>query len=219
MIRLAVFDLAGTTLQDRDDVARCLVTALAEAGVTVTLEAANERMGIPKPEAIRQLAPELSTERVAEVHEDFRRRAIGHYRAGPGVVEIPGTSEVFRTLREAGIKVGVDTGFDRETCDAVLHRMGWGDLIDASVGSDEVPRGRPSGDLVRRLMELTGVESSDDVLKVGDTPADLGEGHHANCAYVVGVMTGAYRREGLAAHPHTHLVESIRDLPALLGLA
>lgn len=218
MIRLAVFDLAGTTVLDHSDVAQCLVDSLAAVGQEVTLRAANDLMGIPKPEAIRRLAPELAAEVVEVVHQDFRQRAIAHYRSAPGVVEIPGTSETFRTLRAAGIKIGVDTGFDRDTCDAVLERMGWGDLVDASVASDEVERGRPSGDLVRRAMALLDVEDPQDVLKVGDTPADLGEGTNSGCRYVVGVLSGAYGREGLEGLPHTHLIDSVRELPAVLGL-
>jgi phosphonatase-like hydrolase len=217
MIRLAVFDLAGTTVEDRDEVARCLVDALAAVGVTVTLRQANHWMGIPKPEAIRRLATNLPDETIDRVHQDFRRRAITHYRFGPDVAEMEGTSDVFRSLRARGIKVGIETGFDRETCDAVLVRMGWGDLVDASAASDEVARGRPAGDLVRKLMAEVGVEDPKAVVKVGDTPADLGEGTNAGCGMVVGVLTGAYDRAGLVVHPHTHLVDSVREIPRLVG--
>jgi phosphoglycolate phosphatase-like HAD superfamily hydrolase len=53
--------------------------------------------------------------------------------------------------------------------------------------------------------------------KVGDTPADLLEGSAAGCAWVIGVASGTHRLAELAIHPHTHLVESVRDVPAPLG--
>jgi phosphoglycolate phosphatase-like HAD superfamily hydrolase len=33
---------------------------------------------------------------------------------------------------------------------------------------------------------------------------------------VAGVLTGAHGRDDLAAAPHTHILESIADLPAVL---
>ncbi len=219
MIKLAIFDLAGTTIKDNDDVARCLVDALGAADIKVSLRAANDLMGIPKPKAIRGLAPDLDDESIEVVHQDFRKRAIEHYKSGEGVTEVPGTSEVFRALKAAGIKIGIETGFDRETTNAVLGRMNWGSLIDGSAASDEVEKGRPHGNLVRKLMHDLDVSDPLDVMKVGDTPVDLGEGMSAGCKMVVGVLTGAFDRAGLEGHPHTHLVESVRDVPGLLGIS
>ena len=82
--------------------------------------------------------------------------------------------------------------------------------------SDEVPRGRPFPDLVFRVMELTGVSDVKRVAKVGDTPSDLGEGTAAGCGWVIGVTEGTHTRAQLEGHPHTHLLGSIRELPALL---
>ena len=55
------------------------------------------------------------------------------------------------------------------------------------------------------------------VAKVGDTPADLEEGHNAGCGLVVGVVGGTHTREQLEPYPHTHLIETIADFPALLA--
>jgi phosphoglycolate phosphatase-like HAD superfamily hydrolase len=96
--------------------------------------------------------------------------------------------------------------------------MGWGraGLLDASVMSDEVARGRPHPDMIRLLMGRLGVADAAHVAKVGDTPADLEEGAGAGCGLVIGVTTGAHSREQLARFPHTHLVESVAAVPALL---
>ncbi len=100
----------------------------------------------------------------------------------------------------------------------IRHRLGWlrSPSIDASVSSDEVPRGRPYPDLVRRAMDLTGVTDAARVAKVGDTPADLEEGRAAGCGLVVGVTSGSHTRADLEPFPHTHLIRSIAGLPALL---
>jgi phosphonatase-like hydrolase len=143
---------------------------------------------------------------------------IAFYRADPAVREIDGASKVFGELRRVGVKVALDTGFSRDIVNAILQRLGWAgtDLLDATVASDEVPRGRPHPNLVLRAMSLTAVKDPQRVAKVGDTPADLQEGHAAGCGFVIGVTNGSHTRQQLEPHPHTHLIDNLRELPALL---
>ena len=55
-------------------------------------------------------------------------------------------------------KVALDTGFTRAIADVILARLGWDStVVDASVASDEVERGRPYPDLIYRAMASTGV--------------------------------------------------------------
>jgi phosphoglycolate phosphatase-like HAD superfamily hydrolase len=98
--------------------------------------------------------------------------------------------------------------------------VGWSRnvLIDATISSDEVARGRPYPDMIQDLMNRLGVEDPQRVAKVGDTPADLEEGRNAGCGLVIGVTAGTHSREQLERYPHTHLIETIAELPALLGL-
>jgi phosphonatase-like hydrolase len=223
-IDLAVFDMAGTTVHDGDAVHACLQQALAAAGVAVSRTAVNAVMGMPKPLAIRQLLEEhlggapAGDARTAAVYDDFAQRMIAHYRHSPDVREIVPAREVFHELRASGIKVFLDTGFSRPVADVVLERLGWvtGEDIDGSVTSDEVTRGRPHPDMIRRAMALAGVSDPHRVAKIGDTPADLQEGAAAGCGLVIGVTEGSHTHEELEIHPHTHLMTSIAGLPALL---
>jgi phosphonatase-like hydrolase len=141
---------------------------------------------------------------------------IDYYRVNPDVREVPGAIGVFRTLRSHGIRVALDTGFDRQIVDVLIGRLGWEEEVDATAASDEVPHGRPFPDLIFKLMEILGVESAANVVKVGDTPSDLQEGTAAGCGMVIGVTSGTHVRSLLEPHPHTHLVDSVRDIPALL---
>jgi phosphonatase-like hydrolase len=220
-IELVVLDLAGTTVDDGDAVNRCLRAALASFGVEVSADAVNAVMGLPKPEAIRRLVEGTPLAgRVDEVHADFVARMCRFYAEDPSIAEVPGTSRAFVALRDAGIKVAVNTGFYRATTRTLLDRLGWerDGLIDASISSDDVPRGRPHPDMIRRLMADLGVADPRSVAKVGDTPADLEEGTGAGCGRVIGVTNGTHTREQLAVHPHTDLIGSVAELPAALGL-
>ena len=120
------------------------------------------------------------------------------------------------TLRHAGMKVVLNTGFSRAVVDVLLDRLVWPDLIDGSVASDEVPRGRPHPDMIRHLMRQLGIEDARKVAKVGDTPVDLEEGSNAGCGVVIGVTTGSFTLAQLQAYPHTHLLDSVRDVPGVV---
>src|SRR5262249_61918996 len=100
---------------DGDSVNRCLRDALAAAGLMVSPEAVNEVMGLPKPETIRALVERSAMRdrllaRVPEIHAEFVQRMFRFYQTDPAVREIPGTSETFTRLKQAGIKVALDTG-------------------------------------------------------------------------------------------------------------
>lgn len=224
-IELVVFDMAGTTVRDEDSVNRCVRDALAAAGLGVAAADVNRVMGLPKPRAIALLVKQHGRTadlgaQLEAIHGDFVRRSIAFYASDPSVRAISGTNAVFARLRAEGIRVAVNTGFDRAITDVILHRLGWvrDHLIDGSIASDEVANGRPHPDMIRELMRRLGVTQAGRVVKVGDTPADLEEGKNAGCGTIVGVTSGTHSPEELARFPHTHLIESIRDLPAVLNL-
>ena len=223
--QLVIFDIAGTTVHDGDAVGTCLRAALDHvAGLAFDRDEVNAVMGIPKPVAIRgllegRLGRAAEAARVEAVHRDFERRMLAHYHTSEDVKEVPGASDVFDALRRRGVKVALDTGFGRAITDGVLGRLGWNvpGVLDATVTADDVAAGRPAPDMVYRAMELTGVRDAKRVVKVGDTPSDLLEGTAAGCGMVVGVTSGSHTAGELRPHPHTGLVESVRDVPALLS--
>ena len=224
-IALVVFDLAGTTVKDDKDIHKVLRQTLAEHHVSISLEDANAVMGIPKPVAIRQLLEQrytgnkaITEEWIDEIHTAFVTRMISFYKHDTSVGEKDGVSETFRKLKESKLKIVVDTGFDRQITDPLLERLGWleNNLIDGSVTSDEVERGRPYPDMIFRAMELTDVKDVQQVAKVGDTASDIQEGLSAGCKYVIGVTTGAFTHEQLKLERPTHLIERISELPAIV---
>ena len=220
-IELALFDLAGTTVRDNKDVHRVLQSALAQHAVHISIDDANAVMGIPKPVAIRSLLELRDTSGhpvtegwIDDIHRLFVAEMIRFYEEDAGVGEKEGVSETFRALHALGIKVAVDTGFDRAITAPLLRRLGWieNGLIDASVTSDEVPRGRPHPDLALKAMSLTGIASALSVAKIGDTVSDLEEGTAAGCGLVIGVTTGAFTREELSQSKHSFLIERIPEV-------
>lgn len=227
-IRLVVFDMAGTTVKDNNNVHAALQKAFEKENILITHQEANEVMGYPKPHAIHALLKEklihpskITLAYIDKIHASFLEEMICFYSTDPTISEKEGVSETFRILKKNNIKVALDTGFDRSIANAILDRVCWTKtgLIDATVTSDEVANGRPYPDMIYRAMQLTGVEDVKEVAKVGDTLSDLQQGNAAGCTYVIGVTTGAFQKEVLAQEPHTHLIGHLPEILPILGLA
>lgn len=221
-IRMVVFDIAGTTVSDEDNaVAGRLCDALRAVGVDIAETDVDPYMGMPKPLAIERLLSDHggerpSEERVLEIHADFQRRMIDHYKSSPTVQQVPGAAEVFAFLRSRGIRVTLDTGFDRPITDAILERLGWAEkVIDDSVTSDEVARGRPSPDMIHVLMERAGITDPQHVAKVGDSGSDVEQGLAAGCGLVAAVL-GPRTVHLVDQHADVEAIETIADFPLLL---
>jgi phosphoglycolate phosphatase-like HAD superfamily hydrolase len=63
---------------------------------------------------------------------------------------------------------------------------------------------------------VLGVQSVHQVIKIGDTPADLLSGFNAGCKGNIGVLSGANTEDILLQYPHTHIIDSVRELPSLI---
>lgn len=216
-IKLVVFDMAGTTVEDRDNVHEALINGFKKSGLDIDREDANSVMGIPKPVAISTLlekkfsVTEGLNDKVNQIHQAFVDEMIHFYKTDAEVKPTKNAEATFEALRQRGILVGIDTGFSRDIADAIFERFKWieNKLVDLTVTSDEVERGRPYPDMIFKAMQLSSVTSVDEVAKVGDTVFDLKEGTSAGCKYVIGVTTGAYTREELQTESHTHLVDDL----------
>ena len=216
-LRLAVFDLAGTTVRESGQIAAAFTAALSQQGIAVTDDQLAAVRGSSKREAIARLVPDVADhlDRAEAAYAAFCEHLAAAFR-GEGVQPIAGAEAVFRELRSAGVRVALNTGFDRDVTNLVLNALHWNeDIVDAVVCANDVVEGRPAPYLIFHAMEATRVSSVHQVMTVGDTTLDLHAGHNAAVRWNIGVLTGAHSRSRLQQAPHTHLVASVGDLPGL----
>lgn len=220
-IKLIVFDIAGTTVQDEESVMLAFQSTLKKHGYDIPLKEVAPLMGYKKIDAIRILlennepdAGIATDEFIAAIHDDFVQQMVEFYQTSPNIAAFPHTEATFTTLHNKGIKVGVNTGFPRIIANAVLNRLKWEEkgLVDFVITSDEVEYGRPYPFMIQKLMAESGITDPLEVAKVGDTEVDIHEGQNAGCKYVIGVTTGAFTREELEPYNPTHIIDDIADV-------
>ena len=220
---LVIFDMAGTTVEDRGQVPAAFAATLAANGVSTTADEITRVRGASKRQAIRQLLPpggldEASARsRADRIYHEFRRELANRYISG-GVKCVDGADLAIKRLRAAGRKVALTTGFDRDIATLLLSSIGWtASMIDAIVCGDDVDNGRPAPDMILLAMTLTGVTDPAAVANVGDTTLDLESASRAGVRWNIGVLSGAHAREALERAPHTHIIESVAELPSVLS--
>jgi phosphonatase-like hydrolase len=218
-IALVVFDMAGTTIEDSGQVPEAFTTVLRQHGIAISDDALGAVRGASKRDAIRHFVAQHHRADVDaqtdKIYNGFRDYLAQLFNTG-GVKPMPGAAETFAWLRARGVKIALNTGFDRPTADLIIDAVGWGDsVVDAILCGDDVTLGRPAPYLIFRSMEATGVTSVQEVMCVGDTVLDLQAGRNAGVRHVVGVLSGAHNKAQLEKEPHTHLIASVAALPSM----
>ncbi|MBX6380580.1 MAG: HAD-IA family hydrolase [Thermoflavifilum aggregans] len=217
-IRLVVFDMIGTVINDHHAIEQSLISAFAEMDISVSEEQVSAVMGLHKKEAIQILCRKNGytddTDLAEKIYHQFMQRLWDAYAEKRILIPFPDAEKIFAWLHGKGIKVALNTGFDTELMMIVLKQIGWVEhpLIDGVVASDQVKRGRPFPDMIQYLMQKAGVSHSYQVMKVGDTEADIMEGRNAACGYVVGILTGSSSAEQLIRHKPDDIIHQLNEI-------
>lgn len=220
-IKLVVFDIAGTTVKDDQEVSKAFQAALKKYNYHIELNRIDPLMGYEKTLAIKQIllliendTDKITPELISDIHKEFVQQMIRFYQFEPGIEPLPHAEETLAALRASGIKVGINTGFSRDIADTIVTRLQWREkgLIDYVVGSDEVELGRPHPYMIQKMMLEGGITDPLQVVKVGDTEVDVREGQNVGCKYVIAVTTGAFTREQLEPYKPTHIIDDIAQV-------
>ncbi|WP_027346749.1 phosphonatase-like hydrolase [Hamadaea tsunoensis] len=221
-IQLAVLDMAGTTVADDGLVEDAFTAAIRGQGVHPGTDAydgmlayVRRTMGESKITVFRHLmsGDETKAQQANAAFESAYADLVGDGRCRP----VDGAAEAIAALREAGVKVALTTGFARSTQDGILDALGWRDIADLTLCPAEAGRGRPYPDLVLTAVLRLAVDDVRAVATAGDTAYDILCGLRAGASIVAGVLTGAHDEPTLAAAGATHVLPSIRELPAVIS--
>jgi len=216
---IACLDMAGTTVADDGVVIDAFEAAISGRGLSAdgyerAMKDVHATMGQSKIEVFRRILGDEDTAIDAnEAFENHYERAVRADQVAP----LPGAVEAMAALRDAGLKVCLLTGFSPSTRDALLDALDWRPLIDLALSPADAGRGRPWPDLPLTALLRLGGGAVRELAAVGDTRSDIESGLRAGAGLVAGVLTGGTPREELAAAGATHVLDSIADLPPLVG--
>ncbi|WEK60835.1 MAG: HAD family hydrolase [Candidatus Microbacterium colombiense] len=217
-LELVVLDMAGTTVLDDGVVEQAFQRAAERTGVAdrmpweEALDHVRVTMGQSKIDVFTHLAggDVVAAQRATVAFED----AYAEIVAEQGVAEIPGAGDAIRSLKDAGLKVALTTGFAPITRDALLDGLGWHGLVDLALSPIDAGRGRPAPDLVLASLIRTQTSSVTAVAVAGDTVSDVESGRRAGAGFVAGVLTGAHDRPALSGAGADAV---LRDVTGLRG--
>ncbi|KPQ18776.1 MAG: phosphonatase-like hydrolase HpnX [Algoriphagus marincola HL-49] len=202
-IQLVVFDMAGTTIDEDNVVYKTLQKSVENQGIPCTLEEAlSIGGGKEKQQAIIDIMIALGVDPAEAAI--LSKRAFAWFKAKLTesyqkleVRPCPGAAEVFSRLHKHGIQVVLNTGYNRETAQSLLDKLGWeiGKEYDLLVTASDVSASRPAPDMIQFAMRQLQVQDASKVLKIGDSAIDIEEGKHAGCGITLGITSGAQKYE------------------------
>ena len=192
-ITAIILDWAGTTI----DYGSCapvdaFARAFAAFGLNPSIEEIRAPMGMQKRAHIEKMmeGKPHTKEDIDKIYDEFEPalfEVLENY-ADP----LPGVLETVNTLRAMGIKIGSTTGYTEAMMDVVApsaNKKGYSP--DCMVCPDHTGGiGRPYPYMLWRNLEKLGISSIGEVLKAGDTEADILEGKNAGCLSV-GILKGS----------------------------
>ncbi|HCI76376.1 MULTISPECIES: phosphonatase-like hydrolase [unclassified Psychrobacter] len=230
-IKLCVFDMAGTTVNEGNLVYKTVCNAINEAlnsagksDKQVSLELCLEYgAGKEKRNAIRDILNRLDlSDACIELLTDTAfatfKDSLATAYSKETLSEFEGMSELFEQLKVSGRKVVLNTGYDAKTANEILTVLGWsvGDQVDALVTADDVENGRPDPDMITLAMKRFNVDNSQQVLKAGDSGIDIEEGKNAGCGLVLGVLSGAQNEQQLVKYSPDVILDKLTELKELI---
>jgi phosphonatase-like hydrolase len=224
MIKVVVFDMAGTTVDEDNVVYKTVLQAINEQGYDFTLEdVLAEGAGKEKLQAIKSVLAIRGiqdNEMAQQMFSRFSSALTAAYQTFP-ITEQPHATQVFHELKHRGIAVVLNTGYSRAVAEALVEKIGWklGTDIDILVTASDVPENRPNPDMILYAMKALGVTDAKQVVKVGDSAIDIEEGRNAGCGINIGITTGAQTPVQLEkAHPE-FLVDDLKELLPIIDKA
>lgn len=207
-----VFDLDGTLIDSRLDIAAALNHALGKSGrEALSVETVSGYVGdgsrtlCARATGLREDDPALE-ELLADFLVYYREHAAEHSRL------FPDAREVLDRLSE--YPLALCTNKPRPVTDAVLSALGISDLFSSIMAGGDIAEKKPDPAPLFAIAEELGL-SPNGLVMIGDGPQDIEAGRRAG-ARTIGIRGGFPPVETLIAAKPDALIDSLADLPKLI---
>jgi len=210
--RLFIFDLDGTLIDSKLDIAKAVNLTLARMNLT-SLEVSRilcfvgDGMRVLIERVLQEARKSKPTSRqAAEATDLFREEYAQHLLDSTRLYE--GVAETLDRLDWACL--GVASNKPEDFSRRILSGLGLGSRFDIVLGGDSTPQRKPDPDPLLKVMAFCNVQSSETVM-VGDSPTDILAGKAAG-TFTCGISWGYRSREELEGSGCDLIVDRFADL-------
>ena len=214
--RMLICDMAGTTVQEKGIVYNSLFNTIKLIKPNLIKSEISKFSGYNKNEVIKYYVDKQKMDSpiivLNNLKSEFNYYLKKEYSNNNSVNLIhPNLPLFFNLLREQDIKICLNTGYNKDIQNLLIDKLNLLDCIDDYISSEEVDRGRPYPYMIERLMFRNNIEYPQEVIKIGDSIADINEGKNAGCK-TVGVLSGAGSKVQLKKEKPDFIINNIMDL-------
>lgn len=215
-IHAILFDVIGTTVLENDPevINRCFLNAFEQNSIAITKQEILTVRGKDKYEAIQQLLQrggysQTLTEGIFEAFKANVTGEISHF------TEHPSFQIVHDHFRAKRVKVGTGSGLPASVFEILFEHLNWSrHRFDYSSVFERFSSGRPDPVMIRDMSAQLNVPVQN-ILKVGDTVADVQEGKNAN-SLTAAVASGTQKPELLLAASPDYIFNSLDDIMSII---
>ncbi len=221
--KAALFDVDGTLVDTVDIHAQAWVDTFRHFGLDTSFDEIRRQIGKGGDQLLPGLVPpEMLAERQEEIEQfraDLFKRDYLH-RAVP-FAAVP---DLFRRLRERGIRIALASSGKEEEVAHHARRLGIEDLLDSQTSSDDAERSKPFPDIFEAAARKLGLADPSEAFVIGDTPYDA-EAARAGGFSTIGVLCGGFPESALRSagcvaiyRDPQHILEEFDSSPFAKGL-
>lgn len=210
MISCAIFDLDGTLIDSRLDIADAFQVAADAAGLErPSVEAIAPHIGLPLRVMYASLWGELEDAQVQTLDRAYR----AHYSENLAnrTLPYPSAKEMLIGLRP--MRLGIATTKRTWMAELAMRKVGLLELVDHVQGTDDFPA-KPSPEVLIRAAEALSVPCADCVY-AGDGTWDMQAATRANMV-PIGVAHDGIGADKLRRAGALQVVESLADLATVI---
>lgn len=207
-----LFDMIGTTVRENDPmfITNCFIRAFGEHNISVNASAIQKRRGQEKAAMITDILTELGFPQAMgpSILQQFRRnveKGIDNFSPAEGA------RDIIAFMMSRGVKVGIGSGLPRDVFDHIMQHLQWNVIdFDYTGIAEETGRGRPHPDMIFDMLRKLNLDPKD-LLKVGDTIADIQEGKNAGVKTAV-ILAGTQPEKTLRDENPDYIILQLSEL-------
>ena len=214
--RMLIFDMAGTTVQEKGIVYNSLFNTIKLIKPDLLRSDISKFSGYNKNEVIKYYVDQQKMNSpdvvLNNLKSEFNYYLKKEYMNNESVKLMDkNLPSFFNLLREYDIKICLNTGYNKDIQNLLIDKLNLLDCIDDYISSEEVKYSRPYSNMINTLMGRNNIFNPKEVIKIGDTCIDIIEGRNAKC-HTIGVLSGSTPKYQLKGCNPTLILNNIMDL-------